>query len=226
MFKKDTFYNFNNRAGFTLVELLVSLSIIIILSSVVVWNQSAATKRVNISNATNELLVRLREAQTYGVSVKVVETNSGVTFDAGYGIHLDFDQDYILLFADKDGDRRYDGDGNCTKGPSHECLDKFVFVGGVKIIDMCGLVGNSSNDKCTAEHGASLDALDIVYQRPTPGTDILFLNNGGNSPEGFTGEYVNIKLGYERGGGGSPLDPCRSVLAYGTGQITASGSCE
>lgn len=218
--------NMQFKKGFTLVELLVSISIIVILSGVVVWNQSEATRKVNLSNATNELLVRLREAQTYGVSVKVTDTGSGETYDAGYGIYLEFDTDYIILFADKDGDEDYDGDEACQKGVAYECLDKFTLKGGVKIIDMCGQIGNSNNIKCARENGASLSGFSIVYQRPTPQTEISFYHGNGASPESFKDGRAVIRLGYEvQPLNMPPPELCREIDVYETGQITAETSC-
>lgn len=222
MFSKRAKY----QKGFTLIELLVSISIIIVLSGVVVWNQSEATRKVNLSNAANELLVRLREAQTYGVSVKVTDTGTGETYDAGYGVYLKFDTDHIIFFADKDGDNEYDGTAACQKGAAYECLDKFVLKGGVKIIDMCGRVGASNNEKCSIENGASLDAFSIVYQRPTPATKIKFYHSGGSSPESFKEGAAVIKLGYEVSPASQPPpELCRKINVYETGQITTETSC-
>lgn len=227
--KKFDINSDSTRVGFTLIEILVSISIIVILSSVVLWNQSQAAQNVNLANATNELLVRLREAQTYGVSVKVTDTLSGDTFDAGYGLYLAFGTDYIIFFADKDGDNEYDGDATCQTGATYECLDKFILRGNVKIVDMCGFVGNGTgNEKCAVENNAQLDSVSIVYQRPTPATNVQFYRNNGAtpSPESFRDGRVVLKLGYDISPTNQPpADLCRKIDVYKTGQITSDTSC-
>jgi len=216
------------KTGFTIIELLVSLAIIVALSAVVLWNQSEATRSINIANAVNEFIIRLREAQTYGVSVKVVDDTSaeGETYKAGYGIYLRFDTNYIILFADKDNDGHYDGTETCQTGAAYECLDKYTLIGGVKIIDMCGQIANSDNIRCARKDGEAIDAFSIVYTRPSLETKVQFYHGNGAAPNSYKDGRAVVMLGYEvMPVDFPPPDPCRAVNVYETGQITSTEPC-
>jgi prepilin-type N-terminal cleavage/methylation domain-containing protein len=54
--------------GFTILELLVSLTIMSLLTAIVVFNQSDFADQTALSNSANDLELALREVQTYGTS--------------------------------------------------------------------------------------------------------------------------------------------------------------
>lgn len=201
--------------GFTLIELMVAISIITVLSGVVLWNQSIAVQQVALSNAVQEISVRIREAQIYGVGVRVVEDGSGGTFEVSYGIHVDNGGGDILLFADKDASETYSGTSACVLGVSEECLDKFTFTNGIIISDICGEWGGS--ERCASSF-AGLESLDILFRRPNPRANPQFLNNGGNAFSQFTDSYAKIKIE-------NNLGDCRMIKVYETGQLTTNESC-
>ena len=85
MFLKPT-----NR-GFSLVELLVVISIFTIISSVVVFRQSKFSSDILITNLAYQMALEIREAQTYGIGVKSVDNPVIIgdsKFKYGYGIHF------------------------------------------------------------------------------------------------------------------------------------------
>lgn len=98
-----------NGAGFTVIELLISISIIVILSAIVFINYKEGQKRLTLERAAYKLAQDIR-----GVQAKAGEELTdciGVTgYQYGYGIYFTTSQKYeYILFADCDGDNIYDG---------------------------------------------------------------------------------------------------------------------
>lgn len=204
----------NTSSGYTLVEILVSVAIITIITSVVLWNQSRASNRVLLANAVNETAVFIREAQVFGVGVRVVEDGGGDTFDVAYGVYGELDGDYIILFADKNGDGLYSGTDACVTGANEECLEKFEY-NAVTITDICG-EHNGGSTRCT--DSAATEAFVATFIRPSPQGTLSFLNNGGNPIGSLTNEFLQIKLS-------SRDATCRVVTLYGIGQIATNEVC-
>ncbi len=83
--------------GFTLVEVLVSLGIFAVLTGVVLSNYRGYNTNALFANASEDIVLALRQAQVYGVGVK----GAGGSFVTPYGVH--FDQttpNKIIIFAD------------------------------------------------------------------------------------------------------------------------------
>ena len=209
--KLRTYKEYKLSAGFTLIEILVSLSIVVALSAVVLWNQTSVSSQVALGNAIQEILVRIREAQVYGVGVRVADDGSTGTFNLAYGFQVEDDGDYILIFVDRNDDGEYDGTSDCVTGATEECVEKFVFAGGITTDDICGTVGASSNEKCSPQN--SIDRLNVTFKRPNPKAHIEF-----PGASALADEYAAIQIKNQS-------DDCRRILIYNTGQITTGESC-
>lgn len=162
------------RGGFTFLELLVSIAIVAIISSVVVANYWSFSRNIELKDLTYEVALTLRQAQVFGVNVKMFE---GV-FDLGYGVH--FDNSYsgtkYILFADKDRDLKYGiGDG---------IEEEFNLYGGYIIQDVCALT-IAGVEKCLS---TSLTHVDIVFDRPE-----LEANFSTNISEAYKSVTVTIE---------------------------------
>lgn len=72
--------------GFTLIEMLVVVAIIIVMTSVLLLKQSKFSSDILVTNAAYEVALSIREAQVYGISSKEGAV-SGST-DVGYGVYL------------------------------------------------------------------------------------------------------------------------------------------
>ncbi|MEK7607723.1 MAG: prepilin-type N-terminal cleavage/methylation domain-containing protein [Patescibacteria group bacterium] len=77
--------------GFTLVELLVSISIFTIITTIAVMNHAQFNSSILLTNLAYEIGLSIRQAQVYGITVKQSTTDSS-KFDSGYGIHFDLSQ--------------------------------------------------------------------------------------------------------------------------------------
>jgi len=115
------------RSGFTLIEMLVSITIITVITSVVFLQSSRFNSSILLSNIAYEMALSIREAQVYGLSVRglgsdeIALSQSQTRFKRGYGILLDGSSlngaplTSMALFADtypleiETGDKLYTG---------------------------------------------------------------------------------------------------------------------
>lgn len=92
--------------GFTLIELLVTLGIFTVMTGVVLANYRTYDTNALFANASEDIVLALRQAQVYGVGVR---GESG-SFTTSYGVFFDLTTPgQILLFADIDPPGAPDG---------------------------------------------------------------------------------------------------------------------
>ena len=156
---KPTTYHLQPNRGFTLVELLVTLSLFVVLTTIVLFSQSKFNGSILLTNLAYDVAITVRQAQTYGVNVR--ETSSGV-FDKAYGVHFDILTDdskkKFLLFADSGGGSGYDG--------SDIEVNKYSIKRGNYISDI--RIINSDPGCSSVDGGCSVNKLDITFLRPDP----------------------------------------------------------
>jgi prepilin-type N-terminal cleavage/methylation domain-containing protein len=163
-------------AGFTLVELLVTITIFVILTGVVLFSQSRFNSTIFLTNLAYDTALTIRQAQTFGINIK--EFNGASKF-LPYGVHFDIDHpDSFILFADNTyedldnpGEGKYKGDpGVCEveKG----CVTRYNITRGNKIGDLC-IDANT----------CGLSSIDIVFIRPNPDAIIRSSRSGSLNSE-------------------------------------------
>lgn len=107
-FKKQEFKIYcrkHQKQGFTLVEMIVALSIVAILAVITASSFSAYRGRALLNRAARKLALDLRGAQNMALAVASSET--GTTYGV-VGVYFStIDSDYYFLFADN-GDGKYD----------------------------------------------------------------------------------------------------------------------
>lgn len=146
--------NFNlkkNSGGFTLIELIVSVGILVIITTIILANYTTFNKRIKLEGVTQEIASIIRQAQAYGMSSKryLPSTNS-------YGVHFDINSpDSIIMFYDFDGDHLYDG--------SAEDEEVFKIQSSDRISQIC--VKKTVAPLFSCPGTASVDTLDVVYER-------------------------------------------------------------
>ncbi len=93
-------------AGFTLVELMVSIAIVLIVAGIILVRYQSFNSSVILKNLAYEVAISVREAQVLSVSVL---GDSG-DFSGVYGLYFNFDTNpnSYILFRDLDGDEVYD----------------------------------------------------------------------------------------------------------------------
>ena len=193
--------------GFTLVELLVTIGIATVLLAITLFDYGTFNDNVALSSAGQEMAIAIKQAQTYGLSVREVKISGG-NFNSAYGIVFDLgDTDNYYVFADINGDRVYNVDDGCG-GVNTECIEKVVLKNGVKISQICD---GASPPNCPPGPGGSVTNLSITFLRPNPDASINFANSGGQIKATTPiGKIVLI----------SPKNGTLTITVENTGQIS------
>lgn len=172
-------------SGFTLVEALVSVGIVALIMSSILFNYSIFNDNLALTSAAQELAVTFRQAQTYGLTVREVAAGGG-NFTSAYGVHIDKnDPTNYYLFADLNADQKYDVGGGCGSGPTNtDCVSKFTFRNGVKVSEIC--------DGSSCPPNPNAEVIDVTFLRPNPDAVINFINGSGSIVLGpsLTGKII------------------------------------
>jgi len=152
--------NLKDNKGFSLIELLVSIAILVIVSGIVFFNQSGFNNNVLLENLAYEISLTIRQAQSYGLQSRETGTGSD-DFTAGYGVYFDLDNpDKLVLYLDENKNHIYD------LGETE--VDSLKITSGSEITELC--VGAD----CTATK------LSISFIRPDP---TAYISNNNTSLE-------------------------------------------
>lgn len=142
-----------NSAGFTLIELIVSISIIAMMSGLFLTNYHSTNKTSELRMTAQKLASDLRLAQNYSLGSKEYGGNMPA---GGWGVHLDrvVSPNSYIIFADNDGNMQYDsGEGDVDKGGMVVALPAGVSIQEINI-------------------GSPIDFVDITFLPPDPMTNI------------------------------------------------------
>jgi len=143
----------SNRRGFTIVELMVVCSIIIILSVYVAANYHQGNKELALQMAAGQLAQNLRRMQEWGYSAHQINDISY----PGYGITATAGGTTYSIYTDNNSNGRYTS--------SVDTIRDTVFLDngyGVQSLRPC-----APSDSC-----ASISSLSVNFVPPDPGTII------------------------------------------------------
>ena len=197
------------RAGFTLVEFLVSIGIVFVILTLVISKQSIYTEKAALTNLADDISLSIFQSQAYGVGVREFSQGTSI-FNVGYGLTFSLlasgSNIAFLYFADRNGNYIYDGDWTCSIGGASECLNKTAITRGNYIDSLC-VVRTSGADLC------NVGRVDISFVRPNTEAQLRFFSNGGNpySPANIAGAKIGLK---------SSSGATVSVVVYTSGQIS------
>lgn len=178
--------------GFTLIEMMVVVGIIVIITSIVLANNNRFGGEVLLQNLAYDMALSIREAQVYGISVQ----RFNGTFGSAYGMHFQLDSgsgsSAYILFAD--ALTPADGLYECPQPGTSECelVDSTTISSGYRVSNLCATPSDGI-ERC------SLPNLDITFKRPEPDayirtTQYTGLNGSGrivvSSPKGDTENIV------------------------------------
>ncbi len=206
--------------GFTLIELMICLVIIMMLSGVMLANYPDSVIKLNLANNSHSTALLLREAQVRG---SAVDTAGGAY--GGYGVYFDSaNRGYITLFGDlisvdgpygvKIGDGVYQG---VEAGPLNETKSLLTFQDGYTFSKIC--VGASFPFTCGSNHTPAITSLVVSFTRPSPQAHI-YINNATDVE--FPGACIELRT--PRPGS---LGHVRSVQVFTSGMIrTFIGACD
>lgn len=197
----------NNNKGFSLIELLVVVSIFLIVTTITLFKQSKFSSDILITNTAYEVALSIREAQVLGVGSK---QQSFENRKQAYGIYIPSssigqENGEYLQYSESPEDDVYSFFYDSND-------DRFNILGGgihltrsQKFKDFC--VTNSSNErKCSGELGA----LNIAFVKPNLDAKILAKDSSQNIDE-----YRSVEIVVESSLG----DKCRTIDINSVGQI-------
>lgn len=164
LFNNKTSYN---KRGFTLIEILVSMSIITILATVVLLSRNKYADNIKLKDQAYTIAIAVREAQAYSMGVRSAAPGD---FTIPYGVHIQMNTDDITLFADRNKNGRFD--------PSNEAVVVYPLSNSFGL-QLCGTSGGVQN--CSG-----VDSYMVLFNRPNPTATMSFLNSQGNSINGRT----------------------------------------
>lgn len=202
------------KQGFTLVEMLVVLSIIVIVTAIAINGQSSFNKSIILTDTAYTIAFSIREAQSLGLSSRLFNG----TQNAGYGVHFNSGSPTTYdVFADTNpavpgssqggicpGHSVSSGPdakpGNCIYDTANEIVRTYTFNRGFKISKFCGFDQTLNSTRCS---GSNLDELNIVYLRPNTQSVITGVRNTSlmsltsatiyvTSPDGATDRCVSV----------------------------------
>jgi len=159
-----------NQRGFSLIELMVVIGILVLVNSIILSNYPEFNRRMALKKTSEEVALIARQAQAYSLGVKR-SVSGGEIF--GFGVHFDksaLKSKSLILFTDlkSSSNKIYDDKGNC--GASPECFQEFKIGTGdyVSELQTC-----NSSDVCSPAI-----TLDVVYPRAS---SIAVINDGNAS---------------------------------------------
>jgi len=152
------------KKGFTLIEITVVVAIIIILASIFIANYREGEKQFALQRSAHQLAQDLRGVQEMAMA--------GQEFDnffpaGGYGIYFEEGLNSYILFADCDGDGKYDESGdasNCDPetadpdNPYPEMIERVYLEDDIMVSSLSSDVG---------------DILEITFFPPDPIVTII-----------------------------------------------------
>ncbi|MFH0846007.1 MAG: prepilin-type N-terminal cleavage/methylation domain-containing protein [Patescibacteria group bacterium] len=163
-FKFSKIFLGNNQRGFSLMELLVTIAILMVVSGLVFFNQSQFNNSTLIENLAYEMSLAIRQAQSFGLQVKGI----GADFDNGYGVYFEKDSDEFLIFSD-----------------TYPVTPNFVYDDGYdEIIDRLKMTNKNRIDYLCIDENCLVDTLNISFKRPNPNAIIKVDDSGTEGSEG------------------------------------------
>lgn len=162
--------------GFTLAEIMVTISIVSIIMTSVLFSYTTFSDKLALSSAAQEIAIVVRQAQTYGLTVRESSVAGG-QFSYAYGVYFDFvsDQTHYYLFVDTNSNNKYDVGNGCGSS-STECVEQGTLRNNVLITSVC--------DATTCPPVVNVRKMNITFLRPNPDATIIFTDNGGTTLSG------------------------------------------
>ncbi|MEX0672820.1 MAG: prepilin-type N-terminal cleavage/methylation domain-containing protein [Candidatus Paceibacterota bacterium] len=153
--------NFRSRSerGFTLLELSVSISVIFIITAVAIFNHKMFSDVIELANVTEEVALKVREAQLKGLAVQ--EYSGSGSFQEGRGVYFNLnDPTQYIYFGDESNGGTPDGEyDDTTEHISTEMLKNgFTFI---RFEDVDGAV-------------ILKDEFAVTFRRPRPEARLWF----------------------------------------------------
>lgn len=212
--------------GFTLVELLVTLSVFTVISALTLANYPKFNNQTAITGLAQQIAISIREAQVYGVAVKnasstasIVSPNTypaygiffatssvGTTYGSATSYSVFFDRvtsNGVAPYFKPMGDNFFTDSG--------ELVETVKIQNGSKIVSICGVP--TSGSTCNTAYAAF-----IVFRRPNPDAVIKTITTSGtwpySSPTLVDCQRIDIVIRSR------DQNLTKTIQVYSSGQIT------
>ncbi len=204
------------KKGFTLIELLVTMVIFVLLTSVVLFSQKGFNNSILLNNLTYDVALTIKQAQTYGVSVKEFSPSGSVTPFPSYGVYFDMTDPNLktnnlstgfIIFANPNSSGSFFNTSSSACLPGDlQCIQKYNIRNGSFISSMCVGSGNSCDT-------FNLSQLVILFKRPKP--DAIIYAGNSTSLVGQNKNYAKVVIS-------SAAGATSSIVITNVGQIYVS----
>lgn len=198
--------------GFTLVELLVVVSIVIVITAFVLVRHSRFDSTTLLRSLSYSIALSMRQAQVYGTSVRGFLQSGTYQYAPGYGVYFSdslgcsgVPNTCYALFADVDGDQSWS---------ESETVSTPIFGRSFTIKSFCAVTAGATVSCYTNDDNSANDDISsmvIYFRRPNPEATIY------TSPSGPAYSYAYIEVQSSADSG------ARSVKVTSVGQITVCG---
>jgi prepilin-type N-terminal cleavage/methylation domain-containing protein len=204
----------NSKKGFTLVELMVTVTIMTIMTAVVLFNYNSFNDSSLLNAFAYDLSLTIRQAQVYGVATRQGSGDFGADladltsvpsdFTNSYGVHFDKNATgpgypLIMYINSLGGQGKYDNEEGDVD------LQSFSVQRGIKIKTLCAISDSTGN--CSSD----FDIIDVTFKRPDPEATMYGTKGGSVVP--ISGA---IKIMLQNAGD----TMYKSIVIYPTGQIS------
>ena len=228
--------------GFTLVEMVVVLMIIVLVTTIAITGQNTFNRSLILTDTAYTIAFSLREAQALGLSSRFAGTNTlgANIYNAGYGIRFStLTPTSYVLYADTypaEPGSQQGGDcpghtepstspdahpGNCLYDPSAtspaELIRTYTLNQGYTIYKFCGREDGGSNGLLCSDE--DFETMHLTFMRPSTDSAMFGLPAGGGAPIPLSDATI-----YLRAPGATDSAGERCILVSKVGQI-AVDSC-
>ncbi len=181
------------RTGFTMVELLVVISITVVIASMSVSAYPQFARNADFENVALDIALTLREAQVFGLGTREADGGGAGAFDVAYGVSFSTSNTSLIFFIDRNNDGIYNG------------------VASGELFQELALRPNFTFNRLCVEPSCftPVNTLDITFKRPNPNARVTI--DGGGTFLLFSEASVQLR---------SPQGDLRSVRVLPTGQIS------
>jgi prepilin-type N-terminal cleavage/methylation domain-containing protein len=197
----------NSSKGFTLIEMMVSIAIFSIITSVVIFNHGKFNSSINVTNLSYEVALAIRQAQVYGLAVKQDADRVDESVEYAYGVYFDTSsaasKKVFYIFADEDDNQQFDPSGDLCDGTG-ECQELIEIRGDVE-------VGSLSTNTVSGS-----ESLTVLFLRPNPVAIIRDESNSGASSSGRNQAVITLTS--------AKADKSKEIVIELSGQISVRDS--
>ena len=120
------------KSGFTLIELIVSVSIMGMMTALFLVNYHSANRRSDLTMTAQKMVADIRMAQNYALGLARYGAAGSLNVPTGgWGLNIDLanSNKQYLIFADDDGDKIYDsGEANLAYGALVSSLPSNIII--------------------------------------------------------------------------------------------------